>query len=600
MKHLTTIEHGPNRYILLPYAAYGDLEIFLHCGIAPDGETKYDFNSIFPGVKTGDVTMNLLNECGSLAHALEWLHNQIKIEPSSNSIFCAHMDLKPANILISPDAGSLVGKWMISDFGISVFKEETQQPDPNYGSIGDYVSQVTMNTRPKRQEGTYQAPEVKIAESIFSQSSHLTPEQRGIGRKSDIWSFGCILSEVLAFALGKEDLVRSFQSVRKQNAGDDYFYAEKVRRSSQYLRAADSPNESPKEYEVRPAVLWWLEDIRRNSASPQEWVKCYVGTVREILIVDTTQRPDAIELLKLLRHVKEHVKYSTGSSIVHCPILNPKGKRAIASSTRSQANPAQIQHQPPAPSPTQAQRITRKPLSSTRAIAENRDGGTSLPMIFRSSTIEQEPIHDYEDNIGSKYRSHLDAHDPESQMSNAHGNNVPSTPMPSQDNGDNPRPGPHPIQEDNFEPDCESRTGSGSKSSLFSSFAKPRNAHGVVVDRAVPMSPKPSNCVDLPKIKNKSLKMTSMALTRSNDGARFACLAKSSVYIYKLRVEELSVVLDQEIRLAAHSGWQEIAIAGNFIAAWGFLSSKAASGKVVSWSLMLSRGDFIFGLICHC
>jgi serine/threonine protein kinase len=569
MKHLTTIEHGKHRYILLPYAAYGDLEVFLHCGIAPDGDRKYDFNSFFPGVKDRDVTIPLLGECWSLANALEWLHNSIKIETSASTVFCAHMDLKPANVLIWPDRGSLVGKWMISDFGISVFKEETQQPDPKYGSIRDYVSQVTMNTRPKRQEGTYQAPEVKLAEA-FSQSSHLTPEQRGIGRKSDIWAFGCILSEVLAFSLGRDHLVRIFQSARKHNAGDDYFYTEKARQSNHYLGAADRSRELPKEYEVRPAVLGWLDYICQSSASPQKWVDCWVGAVRKILVVDAIKRPDAVELLKLLRHVKEHVVNSPGSSVVTCPILNPKEDIAIASGERENKH---VDY-PPSPlgfPPTRSPPVTRKPVSRQKPITAVRDARNPTPIVFRSSTFEQEVIHKNGEDKNFVKRQKQDA-----RISSAQGTNSLDIPMTPPHNDSNVRPDPHPIQEYGTDPDRESRTGPGAtRSSLISSFAKPSDASGVMIDPAVHLTPEIPTSVESFQLPKKRHKITSMALTRSSNGARLACLAESSVYIYTLSAERLSVVLDREIplrqiQLTANGGWRGIAVADNFVAAWGY------------------------------
>jgi serine/threonine protein kinase len=590
MKHLTTIEHGKHRYILLPYAAYGDLEVFLHCGIAPDGDRKYDFNKFFPGVKDRDITIPLLGECWSLANALDWLHNSIEIATSASTVFCAHMDLKPANVLIWPDQGSVVGKWMISDFGISVFKEETQQPDPEYGSIGDYVSQVTMNTRPKRQEGTYQAPEVKLAEAFSQYSSYLTPEQRGIGRKSDIWAFGCILSEVLAFSLGRDHLVRSFQSDRKHNAGDDYFYAEKLRQSNHYLGAADRSRESPKEYEVRPAVLAWLDYICQSSTSPQKWVDCWVGAIKKILVVDTIKRPDAVELLKILRHVKEHVVNSPGSIVVTCPILNPKEEMAIASVERENKQMDYSTFPLDSP-PNRGLPIRRKPVSRRKPITAIQDGRSPTPIVLRSSTFEQEIIHENEDNIS------VEPQNQEARISSDQGANSLDTTMTPPHNDTNVRPDPHPIQENSTDPDRENRTGSGTTRSSFSSFVKPSHASGVMIDPAVHLTPELPTSVESFQLPKKSHKITSMALTRSSDGARLACLAESSVYIYTLSAGRLSVVLDKEIplkqiQLMTNSGWSGIAVADNFVAAWGY--SRVDHTKVVGLCFTLPRGCSVF------
>jgi hypothetical protein len=86
-------------------------------------------------------------------------------------------------------------------------------------------------------------------------------------------------------------------------------------------------------------------------------------------------------------------------------------------------------------------------------------------------------------------------------------------------------------------------------------------------------------------------------LTRSSDGARLACLAESSVYIYTLSAGRLSVVLDKEIplkqiQLMTNSGWSGIAVADNFVAAWGY--SRVDHTKVVGLCFTLPRGCSVF------
>jgi hypothetical protein len=443
-----------------------------------------------------------------------------------------------------------------------------------------------MNTRPKRQEGTYQAPEVKLAESSFSQSFHMKPEQRGIGRKSDIWSFGCILSEVLAFSLGRDELVRDFQSARKQNARDDYFYTEKPRQTDQYLRTADRSDASRQKYEVRPTVLWWLDSLCRNTANPQNWVDCYVGTVRRILIVDTMARPDAVELLKLLWHVREHVRGSRSSSAVACPILDlpPPRKEGKASPISEHTYRTPL----PASSAAHTPSIVRKPVGRLMPTPASHDRENPNPIIVRTSTFEQpEIIHEDEDenrNLPDDTKP-PESNNLEAPTSNVNSNNLSSisetsasiTNWASQDDGIKVQSDPRPIQNESVEPDHKSGKSSGTKSLPFSSFAKPNHACGIMVDRAVPMTPNPPSCIHLPKAKGVKLKIISMSLTRMADGARLACLTKSSVYIYTLSAKGLSVTPDREISLTNHSGWKGIAIADDFLAVWGY-----SSGKVVS------------------
>ena len=65
-----------------------------------------------------------------------------------------------------------------------------------------------------------------------------------------------------------------------------------------------------------------------------------------------------------------------------------------------------------------------------------------------------------------------------------------------------------------------------------------------------------------------------------------AYLAKSSVYIYKLDVNEQSASLEREVLLPQPHGWQGIAIAGNFLAAWGFYSHKRQVSLVSHYILL--------------
>ncbi|QDS67853.1 hypothetical protein FKW77_007588 [Venturia effusa] len=329
--HLGTIEHGRNHYILLDYAENGDLEQFLNGGIINEQAIpQYNYKSLFPSLHEEDLPIHLLKQCIGLAGALRWLHGNIELDDGKGNTSCVHMDLKPSNILIMRDPTSKVGKWKISDFGISVVKSEDTQEDGNVISVGD-LSRIgeqskannTVNTRPRRHVGAYQAPEVKRLES-FIDVSRLTADQKGVGRKSDVWSFGCILAEVLTFALGKTgrqfELVKEFQAYRRGRRDNDYFYEEvgHQRSSSTYLTARDPQ----KRFQIRPSVTEWLDDLHRRAASPQRWIDCFVGTIKRVLIVDKDNRPNARSLYNLVNHVYSHTAGSKAKTFISCSILN--------------------------------------------------------------------------------------------------------------------------------------------------------------------------------------------------------------------------------------------------------------------------------------
>ena len=476
MLHLTTIEHGSNCYILLPFAQRGDLELFLHCGVGPDGKKKYDFDVDFPEVRNGDITQLLLSQCWSLASALEWLHNGITIEGSSSAVKCVHMDLKPANILIQLDPDSAVGKWMISDFGISVLREE----DPRFVSIGDYYSQLTMNLEPRRNRGTYQAPEVEL--------SHLTRHQKGIGRRSDIWSYGCIFSEVLAFALGRDRFVHDFHNTRRGPDGRNYFYIKDERQG--YLM---SPDDMRQQYLVNPFALEWLNSLRNSTI----WADCYVETIKKILVVDATKRPEATELKELVNRVKEQVD---GAQAGGSQLLSRDGVDVPRT-------PALI---PPTPNLTD------------EINTMSRGEQSVLPA---SPELSYDGI--YKDRIiGSR------------DMSES----------------------------------TTSKSSSGIHSLLSTTSVNPPHTHGIMIDSDERRKPNQPICRVLSELKGSNPKATFIALTYMGDMVRAAYLVKSSVYFYDLNLKDLSASLHDEVPLPSSDGWEGVAVADRFLAAWGYSS----------------------------
>ncbi|PYI31515.1 kinase-like protein [Aspergillus indologenus CBS 114.80] len=283
LQHLTTFAHGPEYYILFDYAEHGDLYQFLS-----DGAGRYHFREEFPGVaslETSKTHEALLYQCWALTSALHWLHNKITVK--TEIIRCAHMDLKPDNILIMRDSESIVGKWMISDFGISVTQNDRRTQAL---SIRDLYHEVTINKPAFHEIGTYQPPE-----GIHVQSDGT--ETEGAGRRSDVWSFGCVFSEVLAWAIGREKEVSNFARERKGQAQNDSFWEE------------FTPNNlSPggKEFRLRGSVTTWLNHIQFQRPLTSPVLMTWAQKIQEkILIVKKDERPDAKKLSMIVRVLYE-------------------------------------------------------------------------------------------------------------------------------------------------------------------------------------------------------------------------------------------------------------------------------------------------------
>lgn len=288
MLHLCSLVHGEDNFmILLPLAALRDLDIFLRGGYFPLANTRdqqqvYDFENTFPGLTIPVLHAALFKEMREIAAALVWLHQELQILGSSDR-YCAHMDLKPENILLTPDRGSAVGKWWISDFGISIFNRNNNNQDSQIYSIRDFGRRITSRANqnePNRAHGMYQPPEID-EDSIDPQ-------------KCDIWSFGGVLFDVLAFAVGRKTEVENVRSARF-NGTDDYFYEP----MPLLLSAPTTVNDT--NTRIKRRVSSWLDNIQRGQEYP--WIRNCVDILKKILVITPASRPSAVILLNHLNRL---------------------------------------------------------------------------------------------------------------------------------------------------------------------------------------------------------------------------------------------------------------------------------------------------------
>ncbi|KAF7163793.1 hypothetical protein CNMCM6106_000556 [Aspergillus hiratsukae] len=351
MQHLATFRHGNDFYILFPYAEHRDLSLFLHAGRSAENKEEYNFQKEFPGLDVAssdptEVSKLLLRQCWALANAIKWLHSGIAIESSTaKEVFCAHMDLKPENILIRHDRNSKVGKWMISDFGISMTPEQ-EQKNAKFFTVGDvYVhltdsSRLTGSSRPGRAEGSYQAPEATSKKGFE------------VGRGGDIWSFGCIFTEVLAWAIDRDAAVIDFAGLRSQTGGNDcFFHAEHL-----------STGLSPASFRLKGSVNQWLDEKITDGAQQNIVVPCWARAIKAILIVDPNQRPDASTLEARVKHVKDHSENPRNHIENDCP-LGSSSSSSVESTYPPPLLPTPLTPPPSIVSSPLSQLLTTSPTS---------------------------------------------------------------------------------------------------------------------------------------------------------------------------------------------------------------------------------------------
>jgi serine/threonine protein kinase len=165
-----------------------------------------------------------------------------------------HRDLKPANIKITPE-----GVVKILDFGLA----KAMEPPPSSEGNPENSPTLTMG--------------VTQAGAILGTAAYMAPEQakgKAADRRSDIWSFGVILYEVLT---GK----RLFQG---ESA---------VEILGGVLNKEPDLSEAPKR--VHKLLRWCLEKDRKDRLQS-------IGDARRLLVEDTATASPVIEASPIRKH----------------------------------------------------------------------------------------------------------------------------------------------------------------------------------------------------------------------------------------------------------------------------------------------------------
>jgi serine/threonine protein kinase len=253
-----------------------------------------------------------IKEIKHLADALDFLHNRLYRE---TGLYLVHNDLKPENILVfypdsqNEDEKYPVGQWKIADFGLAKFKQlKVANPSPakKATTYSSRVSVSGLNTLQVHVEGDSTHRRNSLA-SVKSPS--LTPAKRDPGmytppevegkgmtqqdpRAGDLWAFGCILTEVLAYAV-RPGLI---SEIRKEcdNGLDQRFHDERTKM-------------------VKEPLLAWLHNLpsrclHTQTNQPVQWVVDCVKLIEQILAAEPKNRPRADRIRSLLEDIESKME----------------------------------------------------------------------------------------------------------------------------------------------------------------------------------------------------------------------------------------------------------------------------------------------------
>lgn len=226
--------------LLFPVAA-SNLHDFLRTSDHPDFRSESDY---------------LFALCG-LASALDKLHSFVSEDLDIRLIGCHH-DLKPANVLVQD------GRFLLADFGLSNLKEVREG------------SQTLFKPR----DSEFMAPECEDPDHGFKPGI--------IGRKSDIWSLGCIIAEVQTYITRGKDAIEGFQVFRRVTVG---------RFTSSAFHAGRNVNEK---------VESWLDELEAQTTPTGSSV---IELVRSTLQLGPEDRPSAEQITLILRFLALKSKF---------------------------------------------------------------------------------------------------------------------------------------------------------------------------------------------------------------------------------------------------------------------------------------------------
>lgn len=273
-----------------------------------------EFNIVFPRAKAnlkeclekpphmlGKLTTGPLREAGmwkqmrGLARALERIINYDDRNDTAQEVYQApgqelgdrrilgyHFDLKPANVLVYDDDEGEDNVFKISDFGQAKFRDQA-------GGSRTTHAGGTEN---------YAAPEMS------------TDEQRALNTRYDVWSLGCIFTELVTFVLKSYQGVRDFEAARERRRGTwtNYRYFDEGPRRGDERR-----------FVLRREVREWIDNLLGHRTDATDADKAFLSEIKELLLgmleVDVQKRYTSTRVYQELERILNQDKTDGGNNI---------------------------------------------------------------------------------------------------------------------------------------------------------------------------------------------------------------------------------------------------------------------------------------------
>ncbi|KAL3421148.1 protein kinase domain-containing protein [Phlyctema vagabunda] len=218
----------------------------------------------------------------------------VKVQDDKTPATGYHHDIKPQNILhfkknkirriktSVPEHGIL----QIADFGIGKFHSEKSG----------------TGTRTFRGTATYAAPESKIPREQNTKDGIEPTSGLKVSRSYDIWSFGCVIMEVIVWLLYSANGRRTFMNERQGPAVEGDHSLE----NDAFFYVTSPQNPIQKEARLRPEVLNWIEKLyghQRIRDNPDGSLARGLKLVQDILNLDPSTRINARGVERVLGQI---------------------------------------------------------------------------------------------------------------------------------------------------------------------------------------------------------------------------------------------------------------------------------------------------------